>query len=298
MDDKTALSTISRVVFETITELESQKEKLTLLADKSELEKLKPQIETIGRVQDNVVDLHNQLLLVKHELSDSLNSTDKTELSQRINTIVGNIESTNSRIDIILKDVADVILLADSNNTAELVAQVGELRYRLNTFIRTELPEIINSSTQTPEGQARGLETLKGKDRLDAKAIKNLPESVMQAVSVKTGLTTDKADKRYVKLGGRLRLAIRTTTAPNDNLGVNDYHLVCDASSNDIAVTLPAAADNKGVIYVITKKDETGNEVSVSSIFQLKVLSSSTWMTVTQGDSITVQSDGIDWLLI
>jgi hypothetical protein len=76
----------------------------------------------------------------------------------------------------------------------------------------------------------------------------------------------------------------------------NDYTILADASSGNIAVTIPAASAADGRIIVIRKTDETGNTITLS---QPVVLSESVSFTVFNINStMRIQSDGTNWYKI
>jgi len=65
-----------------------------------------------------------------------------------------------------------------------------------------------------------------------------------------------------------------------------DY--LCDCTSGAITVTLPLASANAGVIYYFTKKDSSGNTVTLTGVDGTGTISS-------QYVSVRVFTDGTNW---
>ena len=84
---------------------------------------------------------------------------------------------------------------------------------------------------------------------------------------------------------------IRTITS-SPTIDLNDYTLLCDATSAAFTVTLPTASAHSGRIFNIKKIDTTANKITVPT------LDGSTQYLVRQGECFTCQSDGTNWWVI
>lgn len=79
-----------------------------------------------------------------------------------------------------------------------------------------------------------------------------------------------------------------------------DYTISCDATSAAFTVTLPAAAsvENHGRIYVIKKTDASVNAVTVDANASETIDGATTYSLLTQWKSVTIQSNGTNWLVL
>jgi hypothetical protein len=76
-----------------------------------------------------------------------------------------------------------------------------------------------------------------------------------------------------------------------------DYAFVCDASASSFSVTLPSAyPGNKGKVFVISKIDDTNNSISLIPSF--KLTNASFVSSFNYANTIRVQSDGVNWIII
>jgi len=91
-----------------------------------------------------------------------------------------------------------------------------------------------------------------------------------------------------------LVLKSQEVTGPNFTPGNTDYTILCDASSNSVTVDLPKAVNNKGRIYVI-KAIDISNAVTVDADGSELIDFAATKVLASPGDSVTLQSDGVQW---
>lgn len=77
-----------------------------------------------------------------------------------------------------------------------------------------------------------------------------------------------------------------------------DHTILVDASGGNVIITLPAASDNLGAIFVIKKIDNTGNTVTIDGDALELIDGSLTVVTGVQWTAITVQSNGTDWFIL
>jgi len=76
----------------------------------------------------------------------------------------------------------------------------------------------------------------------------------------------------------------------------NTYQvLLCDCTSGDITLTLPAAADNVGLMYHVKKTDSSANIVTVDGNASETIDGATTQTITSQYDSIKIISDGTNW---
>jgi hypothetical protein len=114
---------------------------------------------------------------------------------------------------------------------------------------------------------------------------------------------TDSADSGVIAswsyespaLGVRAPIATKTS---NYTITNNDGTIIADASSGNITITLPPAADSSQFIFRIKKKDITANTVTVDANASETIDSSSNYVLATVNEAITVQSDGTGWWII
>jgi hypothetical protein len=57
---------------------------------------------------------------------------------------------------------------------------------------------------------------------------------------------------------------VKAQTATPLTLDLNDYYIVCDTTTNVIAITLPEANDSLGKRYIIFLETDGGNNVTVT----------------------------------
>jgi hypothetical protein len=95
--------------------------------------------------------------------------------------------------------------------------------------------------------------------------------------------------------GGALKLPITTITA-SATLDASNYTVLVDGSSASITVSLPQASTVTGRIYVVKCIDDT-NAVVVDP-YSTETIDGSTTLSFTKWDSIMIQSDGSNWLIL
>lgn len=92
-------------------------------------------------------------------------------------------------------------------------------------------------------------------------------------------------------------LPIRTISA-NTSATQNDYSIMADATTASLQVTLPNAIGITGRIYNIKKIDSTSNPVTIITSASQTIDGSGSVVLVTQNESVTVQSDGTNWVIL
>jgi hypothetical protein len=78
----------------------------------------------------------------------------------------------------------------------------------------------------------------------------------------------------------------------------SDRTIICDCTSGNITVNLPAAADVSKIIYEIKKIDSSANTVTIDGDGSETIDDSTTKVISSQYDAITVQSDGSEWWIL
>lgn len=78
----------------------------------------------------------------------------------------------------------------------------------------------------------------------------------------------------------------------------SDYSIFCDASGGDIDINLPSAAVNAGRILNVKKIDSSGGRVRLTPDGGDLIDGNSPNDNTTPYNSITIQSDGVNWWII
>ena len=99
-----------------------------------------------------------------------------------------------------------------------------------------------------------------------------------------------------VYIDGSVSMPIRSITA-NYTAASGDYTILVDASSNNVTVTLPAAAGCAGRIYVI-KAIDVSNTITIDGNGAETIDGAVTKTLATQYYSMTIQSNGSGWFII
>ena len=91
---------------------------------------------------------------------------------------------------------------------------------------------------------------------------------------------------------------VETFTAASDTLDAKNNVALCDCTSNNITINLPAASTASGLQYHIKKTDASANTVTIDANGSETIDGSATYVISTQYNSITVVSDGSNWNII
>lgn len=104
----------------------------------------------------------------------------------------------------------------------------------------------------------------------------------------------------FGRLGGGIAYPITATKTGAYSVTLADHTVPCNATSAAFDVTLPNANTCSGAVFVIKKTDASANAVTVkSSGGTLDGVAAATGIALAaQWDTIMVQSDGTNWLLI
>lgn len=79
----------------------------------------------------------------------------------------------------------------------------------------------------------------------------------------------------------------------DDTVDKNYSVYICDATSNNITITLPSASDYTGYYFTIKRVDNSANSVNITSTDNID--GQSGILLTGQYDYITVISDGTTW---
>lgn len=86
--------------------------------------------------------------------------------------------------------------------------------------------------------------------------------------------------------------------AGNYTASSSDHTITGDSTFGSSTITLPAAADVKGIIYNIKKVDGSSNPVTIAANASEKIDGATTAVLNTQYESITIHCDGFKWAII
>ena len=89
-----------------------------------------------------------------------------------------------------------------------------------------------------------------------------------------------------------------TTITINTTLTTSEVVVLCDAVSNVITVTLPAASSNTGKRYYISKIDASAHDVIVDGNASETIDGGLTAVMTSQYESITIVCDGSNWSIL
>ena len=96
--------------------------------------------------------------------------------------------------------------------------------------------------------------------------------------------------------GANKYLKTHVFISSNDSANVNEY-IHCDAVLNALTITLPTAIGNTGEQISIIKKDSSVNPITISTT-SLETINGDLTKTInSQWESITLESDGNNWVI-
>ncbi len=90
-------------------------------------------------------------------------------------------------------------------------------------------------------------------------------------------------------------IATKTTTY---SITTADYTINCDATGGAFTVTLPTAVGITGQLFVIRKVDSTFSAITIATTSSQTIDGVTTRTLSTQYDSMTVQSNGSNWVIL
>lgn len=81
-------------------------------------------------------------------------------------------------------------------------------------------------------------------------------------------------------------------------LTANHILVLVDASSGAVTITLPAAEDNEGTVYIFKKIDSSGNSVTIDGNGSETIDGEQSVVLNLQYQYVTVACDGDEWFII
>lgn len=88
------------------------------------------------------------------------------------------------------------------------------------------------------------------------------------------------------------------TKSTDYTLTSDDSTVKADASSRSIAITLPTAVGKIGRVYIVKKVDSSANEVLIATTSSQKIDGATTTSLTRPWQSIMLQSDGSNWIIL
>jgi hypothetical protein len=98
-------------------------------------------------------------------------------------------------------------------------------------------------------------------------------------------------------IAGSIAKAIASVST-NTTLDATHHTVLVDASGGARTITLPAAANASGRVYVIKKIDSSGNNVTIDADSSETIDDATTQIIGIQFESLTIQSDGTEWWIV
>lgn len=97
--------------------------------------------------------------------------------------------------------------------------------------------------------------------------------------------------------GAAVNVAVRTVVY-DTTVQANDCVLLCDATSSDISVVLPASASSEGRTLHIKKIDASANTVDIAGVGGDTIDGAASKSLAAANDSYMLTSDGLGWYAI
>ena len=88
-----------------------------------------------------------------------------------------------------------------------------------------------------------------------------------------------------------------TPVSVNYSISTLDHFVECTAGVSGITVTLPTAVGNRGLSFVITKVDSGVGRVTIATTSGQTINGSATYVIIYQYVSITLHSNGSNWII-
>lgn len=120
--------------------------------------------------------------------------------------------------------------------------------------------------------------------------------NIIGTLSDQTDLQSE-LDAKRDKIGPTIEAQVLVTTTPYAVLST-DYTIRVEATIANARVDLPASASNSGRILVVKKIDATANTVTLDGNASETIDGVTTQVLTTQFESMKIQSDGINWIII
>ena len=220
---------------------------------------LLPRLTTVAR--DQIISPANALLIYNTSIQ-----TIQVNIGTKINpnwVSIGNNLSSNAT-DATLN--SGDLFVGDSNNIAQEVTLSGDA-------------VLSNTGVLTLNNSAVISKTLTGYTRSSGPILAT--NTILQAIQ---------------KLDGNQRSQIVTSVTDNYSVLLSDYTLLCDTEAKSFTLSLPIAANCAGKMYIITKIDDSYNELNFSPPIQLSKINSISKLNYSK--YFKIQSDGLVWQIV
>jgi hypothetical protein len=157
----------------------------------------------------------------------------------------------------------------------------------------------------TGEPGRNGLNGIDGVDGLQGE-IGPMPDHEIKGNSIRFQ-KPDGTWGKWVELGGQsggggggdvMRYQINTFTSSTVQLKDNHSTVLCDASSNQMTVTLPRAGSMVGRVVTVKKIDSSANTVTIDGYKSETIDGDTTTIITKQWTSLRLQSDGNNWVIM
>ena len=164
----------------------------------------------------------------------------------------------------------------------------------------TEYDALIYGEFNTPLLRFNSDVEVKGKLHINGTADDN--QLIIKGHSTQTANLTEWQNSsstvvRAIKSEGATQVPIETITT-NDTLDESNEVVLCDCSSQNITINLPASSGNTGLVYTIKKIDSSTNIVTIDGNSAETIDGDTTKIINTQYDSITLVCSGTEWSII
>ena len=220
---------------------------------------LLPRLTTVAR--DQIISPANALLIYNTSIQ-----TIQVNIGTKINpnwVSIGNNLSSNAT-DATLN--SGDLFVGDSNNIAQEVTVSGDA-------------VLSNTGVLTLNNSAVISKTLTGYTRSSGPILAT--NTILQAIQ---------------KLDGNQRSQVITTVTADYTVLLSDYTLLCDTEEKSFTLSLPIAANCAGKMYIITKIDDSYNELNFSPSIQLSKINSISKLNYSK--YFKIQSDGLVWQIV
>lgn len=218
------------------------------------------------------------------------------------NTYTDSITIGNGVDAILTADAADTLALRNSTtaqqfnvyNTYTDASNYERLQFRTTatgSYIET-------TSAGTGADRALYISNGSGTNRglVIGSAVQSYTDFHPQSDSVSDlGITTKRWATTYTD---GIATDVETFTAASDTLDALNNVALCDCTSNNITINLPAASTASGLQYHIKKIDSSSNTVTVDGNGSETIDGATTQVISSQYDSMTIVSDGSNWFII
>ncbi len=101
-----------------------------------------------------------------------------------------------------------------------------------------------------------------------------------------------------IELNGGIRANVITTTSASYTILATDYTIIGNATSNNIATTLPLASAIPGRLLNFKKNDSSANTVTINRTGSDTIDGQTSVVLTVQYQTVTIQSDGTNWNIL